>query len=241
MSLGDEDGPFARITQSLRERLVDAVVENNIVSSFIEVCPGLEPTVLLGKIHWEATEGKSPEESIPWKHIVVDAPATGHGIMLFRSTFSLLNVFGSGIILRQATAMKNFMTNPKSNRLCVVTLAEELPIQESVDLIRQFRELGIEPQNVVVNRISPLVREPERLLQSVPTSLAQEWAHEVEFEHDRARDQIALIRKLRNQLGEAFRVEPQRYAEILEFVTKANGDAPLELILSQLRLQGMSL
>ncbi len=57
LALGQHDSAFAQLTSSLRERLVDTVLENKIVSAFVDVCPGLEPAALLGKVHWESTEG----------------------------------------------------------------------------------------------------------------------------------------------------------------------------------------
>ncbi|MBS1983875.1 MAG: P-loop NTPase [Bdellovibrionales bacterium] len=195
LSLGDQMSTFAAATSTLRERLVDVVFENKVVAAFIDVCPGLEPAVLLGKIHWEATVGRVPESREPWRHVVVDGPATGHGLMLFKSTNALTEVFGSGLIFKQASEIMRFVRNPTQTQVYVVTAPEELPIRETLDMSQSLAQMNLASYAFVMNRCSP------RAEQSGTCNANAEWQREIAFERESARDQLALIESFRTQVA----------------------------------------
>ena len=199
LAMGGTDSTFATLTSGLREKLVDKVFENKVVSAFIDVCPGLEPAALLGKIHWESTEGKTPETELPWKHIVVDAPATGHSLMLFRSTQALVNVFGSGVVFKQASAIMNLMKDSRHTDFHIVTTPEELPLQESIELDENLQKLGLPKAKFTINRIRPaLTSVPKSDLANFEDST---WKREVEIEIDRAREEDERIQNFLNHVG----------------------------------------
>ena len=196
LTLGNDQSSFATATSGLRDRLVDIVVDNKIVSAFIDVCPGLEPAVLLGKLHWEASQGQPPESSTGWKHVVVDAPATGHGLMLFKSTHALTEVFGAGTIFRQASEIMSFIRDPARTRIYVVSTPEELPLRETLDIREGLQRMSIRPARYFLNRTHPFSSEahPERCSDPV-------WAREVEFEKENNADQDRLSAEFRTRIG----------------------------------------
>jgi anion-transporting ArsA/GET3 family ATPase len=157
LSLGKDNSSFAHFTSGLRSRVVDMILENKVVSAFVDVCPGLEPAVLLGKLHWEATEGRAPDTDRPWRHVIVDAPATGHGIMLFKSTFALIDVFHAGVVFKQASRIRDFVKDPARTHISIVTTAEELPMEECFDMKKGLEALGLGVQRYIINRCPPLI------------------------------------------------------------------------------------
>lgn len=195
LALGSEDSPIGNATGMLREKIASSVMDNKVVSAFIEICPGLEPSVLLGKIHFEASQGGPPDSRSPWSHVVVDAPATGHGLMLFRSTAALTSVFGGGVIFRQANEIMRFMRDPASTKVRVVGLPEDLPLQEGLELCAGLKAMGIEPASFLVNRCSPLVQATGQ----TPT-LSPEWAREAAFEAQNSTEQAMLLEEFRGKL-----------------------------------------
>jgi anion-transporting ArsA/GET3 family ATPase len=195
LALGNENSTFAAATGIVRSRIVDLAVENKVVSAFIDVCPGLEPAVLLGKIHWEAWKGGSPSENEPWAHVVVDAPATGHGVMLFKSMAALVDVFGAGIIFRQASEIMDFVRNPRSTKLWLTTLPEELPVAESLEMQRELAALRVPIYRTVLNRCSPVVPGAEAPASTGP------WVSEIGYESERAREQSVFEETLRKGIG----------------------------------------
>jgi anion-transporting ArsA/GET3 family ATPase len=193
LALGNDNSSFSQITAGFRERIAELVFENKVVTAFVDVCPGLEPSVLLGKLYWEATQGKNPEEQIPWRYVVVDAPSTGHGIMLFKSAFALAQVFSQGIIFKQAVKMKSFFTNPSLCKLHLVTIPEELPIQESLEMKKSLEEIDVKPFQYIINRCPPAqVKTP------IPSQdLDSRWLHEIHLQFEIWNEQHTLIDKLK--------------------------------------------
>ncbi|MEO5668057.1 MAG: ArsA-related P-loop ATPase [Bdellovibrionota bacterium] len=194
LSLGQQDSAFAQITSGLRDRLVDTVLSNKVVSAFVDVCPGLEPAALLGKIHWEATEGEAPETGRPWRHVVMDAPSTGHALMLFRSTQALVEVFGSGIVFKQASEIMSLMRDPSRTRLYVLSTPEELPLKEAADLSRGLEALGLPKSRFVLNRVRPpVVASSEAPSPVTLDAWNTAWAREARLEKERSDEEDALL------------------------------------------------
>jgi anion-transporting ArsA/GET3 family ATPase len=194
LALGQQDSAFAQITSGLRDRLVDTVLDNKVVSAFVDVCPGLEPAALLGKVHWEATEGEAPEIDRPWRHIVMDAPSTGHALMLFRSTQALVEVFGTGIVFKQASDIMSLMRDTSITRLYVLSTPEELPLKEATDLAGGLAAIGLPAPRFVLNRVRPMTLAAA----NAPTETALEqwssqWAREARLERERSQEESALL------------------------------------------------
>lgn len=195
LAMGNHDSAFAQLTSSIRTRLVDTVLENKVVSAFVDVCPGLEPAALLGKVHWECTDGTVPEHDTPWKHVVVDAPSTGHAIMLFRSTQALVDVFGSGVVFKQASEIMNLMRDTERTQLYILSTPEELPLKEASDLASTLKDIGLPSPHFVLNRRKPPL---ENKLQSEETQtllgeITAEWAREIKLEMERSEDEANLL------------------------------------------------
>ena len=200
LTLGKEHSALAVATENLRSRLVDVIFENRIASAFVDACPGLEPSVLLGKLHFEATSGLSPEEEIPWAHVVVDAPSTGHGLMLFRSTFALIDVFGKGIIFNQAQQMRDFFKDPSKIYLYVVSTLEELPLQESTEMIAALGNLNLPVRGVILNRCPPTSYAPAPESANTPENVGDPWGHEARLQREIWDDQSSLMKAFRAQV-----------------------------------------
>ncbi len=197
LSMGNENSMFANATSGIRERVVDLVFQNKVVSAFIDTCPGLEPAVLLGKLHWEATSGGTPESGQKWAHVIVDAPATGHGVMLFKSAFALTEVFSSGVIARQANEIKRFVSDPNHCRVYLTSTVEELPVAETLELVNSFNNLGMKVQKVFFNRCLNYTKQSSEL-ENTPTPL--EWQKEYEFEMETFQDQQSLFDEFNRKL-----------------------------------------
>lgn len=202
LALGKETSTFGQVTSGVRDRLVDLVLANRVVSAFVDVCPGIEPAVLAGKIHWEASTGSPPETKTRWAHVVVDCPATGHGLMMFRSTNALRDVFPVGVVHKQATSIMDFIRDPKQTRVRIVTLPEELPVRESLDLTAGLAKMGIGVEAFVVNRCAP---PPAGT--SPASAVPAPWDREAAFELEAAQTQKRLVELLRTEAPASARLE----------------------------------
>jgi anion-transporting ArsA/GET3 family ATPase len=130
--------------------IYDAVFENRLVRYFLRVVPALAELVMLGKILNEvrATEGGRPR----WDLVVLDAPATGHAVQLLRVPAALLDTVPGGPLRHDAEWMEKLLVDPATTALAIVTLPEEMPVNEAIELDAQVRGvLGIPRDALFVN------------------------------------------------------------------------------------------
>src|SRR6266542_3869272 len=130
--------------------IYDAVFENRLVRYFLRVVPSLAELVVLGKILHEV---RSEEGSRPrWDLVVVDAPATGHAVQLLRVPAALLDTVPGGPLRHDAEWMQAILVDPQRTALAMVTLPEEMPVNEVIELDAQVRALlGIARGALFVN------------------------------------------------------------------------------------------
>ena len=166
------------IRQVKFERIYDAVFENRVMKYFTTAAPGLNELVVMGKIENLAVEArkrkakKGDEGYFEWDLIVFDAPATGHTLAFFKVPKMTMEMVKLGPLHRKAEAMWELITDPKRTALHIVTLAEEMPVNESIDLHEAATEMGIAGGAVFVNAVYPPLfdAEDEKLLQQLDES-----------------------------------------------------------------------
>ena len=72
------------VVQQLKlQKLYKLIFDNRLVAPLIEAAPGLHDAVQLGKIYDLQISGQ-------WDHVVVDCPATGHGISLISAAKTMM-------------------------------------------------------------------------------------------------------------------------------------------------------
>jgi anion-transporting ArsA/GET3 family ATPase len=132
------------------ERVYRAVFENALVRAFLRFIPSLAETVMLGKILWHVREmeGTRPR----WDAVVVDAPATGHALTFLGVPQVLLDTLPPGTMAEEATWMRDLLVDPAVTGTVLVSLPEELPILESLELAAGLRALHLALTAVVLNQ-----------------------------------------------------------------------------------------
>ncbi|HEX7488039.1 MAG TPA: ArsA-related P-loop ATPase [Anaeromyxobacteraceae bacterium] len=145
--------------------LYDAVFENRVTRYFLRAIPSLSELVMLGKILYEA---KAEERGrLRWDLVVLDAPATGHAVQLLGVPAALLETLPPGPLRRDAQWMQDLLIDPARTSLSIVTLPEEMPVNEAIELDQVVRgQLRMPRGALIVNalperRFSPA--EAERL------------------------------------------------------------------------------
>ncbi|HAN32568.1 MAG TPA: ATPase [Myxococcales bacterium] len=132
------------------------VFENDVMQRLLKMIPGMDETFLLGKA-WYMEEMERDAHGTPkWDLLIVDAPSTGHGLGLFRLPEVLLQAVPVGPMAQDAKRMKDMLTDPKRCSFNIVTLPQELPVNEALELARQARqEVGVPSGHVIVNQVLP--------------------------------------------------------------------------------------
>jgi anion-transporting ArsA/GET3 family ATPase len=115
------------------EALYKLVFGRQLVRYFLRAAPSLAEIVMLGKVFWHAV--KEREHGRPrWDLVILDAPATGHGLTLLTVPEVFLRLVSEGPFARDMREMQALLEDPKLSATCIVTLPEEMPANEAVEL-----------------------------------------------------------------------------------------------------------
>ncbi len=131
----------------------EMVFENRVTRAFLRAIPGLDDYALLGKawFHTEETKRGKPV----WDTVIFDMPASGHSVSMLRVPWVIVDTVPEGPLTRDARTVKELLTDPKRTAAVLVTLAEEMPVNEAIELEGKLTALGIVPQQLVVNQLYP--------------------------------------------------------------------------------------
>jgi anion-transporting ArsA/GET3 family ATPase len=111
--------------------------------------PGIRDILILGKIVQLERAGTADL-------IVVDGPATGHATTFLTSAQGLLDSSRAGPIRTQAADVVGLLSDPTRCQVILVTLAEETPVNETVETAFNLEDrVGIRLGPVIVNGLYP--------------------------------------------------------------------------------------
>lgn len=141
--------------------LTRVFLKNKLMRYLARAAPGIHELVLLGKIWYERDR---------YDRVVVDMPSTGYGVTLFQSTANFARLFHGGPVHRDAEAMLDSFRDPKACGHLIVSLPEEMPLIESLELRGFLAEMfPRNPAAFLVNRLFP-VADPEAEAREGPPS-----------------------------------------------------------------------
>ncbi|HHQ48350.1 MAG TPA: hypothetical protein ENK19_05640 [Acidobacteria bacterium] len=136
------------------------VLASPVYQHFAEGAPGLKETALLGRA-LRLVEGHGPRVLRRPDVVLLDAPATGHGVALLQAPSLVADVITSGPVGRMAGDIARFVTDAGRTGVVTVTAAEEMPVSETLELIAALdATLGRRPELVVVNGLYPPAPQP---------------------------------------------------------------------------------
>jgi anion-transporting ArsA/GET3 family ATPase len=129
------------------------VFERDVVRAFLRAIPGLYDYSMLGKVWFHTTEqvGGRPRFDL----VVLDAPATGHSLTLLAIPKVILETVPEGPLTGPARDCQALLTDPLRTRAVLCTLAEDLPVSETLQLASGLGGLNIAVGPLVVNRLYP--------------------------------------------------------------------------------------
>jgi anion-transporting ArsA/GET3 family ATPase len=116
--------------------------------------PGVKEVLTIGKVCWEVREAL--EGRARWDLVVVDAAATGHVVAQLDSPRAIQELVHVGPIRAQTEWMTELLADPDVTALNVVTSGEEMPVNETIELVGRARQMLQVPLGVVVvNKVLP--------------------------------------------------------------------------------------
>lgn len=123
--------------------------ENKVMRTFMNIAPALKELAILGKL----TSGErniGPE--FRYDLVVLDGYATGHMLALLRAPKGMSETIKAGPMGVQSASIHRVLTDPNLTGYAIVTLPDELPTVEAIELQKIMKqEFEVEPQ-VILNR-----------------------------------------------------------------------------------------
>jgi anion-transporting ArsA/GET3 family ATPase len=143
--------------------LAKAVFDNRYTNAFFRAVPGLHDWAMLGKAWWHTTE-TLPDGKHKYDVVLFDAPSTGHGLDMLRVPKVILDIVPPGVLRRDAEAAWEMFRDPVRSGVVVVSLPEEMPVTETIELVKALRnELSLPVSRLIINAMhEPLFSPPER-------------------------------------------------------------------------------
>ena len=134
--------------------IANRVLRSPIYEQFAGGCPGLEEMAVLGYA-MRVVRGMEPAaEAIDT--VVLDAPATGHGVTMLTAPLVVSGVIETGPLGQLAGELSEFVADASKCGVVVVSTAEEMPVQESIELLELLRaRFGRGAELLVLNRLYP--------------------------------------------------------------------------------------
>lgn len=141
------------------ETLVGRVLASPVYEHFVGGAPGLKELALLGHA-WRVLNGRAGAGTPPVHAVVLDAPASGHGVALLQAPGLVAEVIRTGPFARMAREIRTLVEEPARCAVVVVTTLEEMPVQEALELLdRLAARTGRSADLVVANAVLPPLGE----------------------------------------------------------------------------------
>jgi anion-transporting ArsA/GET3 family ATPase len=117
------------------------------------LAPGLRDVLLTGKVK-ESVVRVTAQGTPTYDAVVLDAPPTGRIARFLDATQEVAKLTKFGPISNQSEGVIKLLHGPRT-AVHIVTLLEEMPVQETVDAVTELRSLGFTLGSVIVNRARP--------------------------------------------------------------------------------------
>lgn len=185
--------------------VVKMFLKNKVFRSLADVAPAWRELITLGKI-WYA---ESASHQHPFDIFLVDIPATGHGLSMFRVPKATIKTLGFSPIRTHTLSVQHLLTDPSRTRICVIATPEELAVREALELFEiATDEIGIHKGRIFLNMVPPKFNELKN-----QKLLVKELSNALDINEPNRLFEIA------QHLAD-WRARSQSYAKILESQTK---------------------
>jgi anion-transporting ArsA/GET3 family ATPase len=195
-------------------------VRSRALGAFLEAVPGLDDLLQLGKVENAMNEPLAGEPV--YDLTILDAPATGHGLGMLTAARTMRRMTRVGPFAELARIIEVWLSDTSETAFVLVTLAEELPINECVDFLGQLGEDQKHLGAIVFNRMrrspvpdSPAWPEAKAAILSQDRLLFEGVTDLIDRAISQAARQKTHTERLRETVAERFGLRP-RMAKAVE-------------------------
>jgi anion-transporting ArsA/GET3 family ATPase len=175
---------------------------------FVAAAPGAREMITIAKVFELAQLERWDRRHRTYDLVIVDAPASGHGLAMLSTPKTFGEIARVGPIKRQAEKIRLMLGDDDRTAYLAVALAEEMPVNETLDLGTKLQDaVGLGLHAVIVNALYPeryTHDEAEMLRRAASNGLEPEALDAVRAalaEHERASAQQGHVQRLRDEAG----------------------------------------
>jgi anion-transporting ArsA/GET3 family ATPase len=156
LSIDPERAMELYLTDQLPSALAELLSSSRTFTYMAAATPGMRELLTVGKV-WElAQEDRRAPGARPYDLVVLDAPATGHGVAILSAPRTFARTARVGRIARQGRTIDAMVTDPDRTGVIAVARPEEMPVTETLSLQDALRdEVGLDVGLVVANAVLP--------------------------------------------------------------------------------------
>jgi len=131
---------------------------NRVFDFIATAAPGVKEALIAGKVGFE---DRAEDHGRPrWDTIVVDAAPSGQVLSHLRGPRTIQEIVQVGAIRNQTDWVREILEDPNRTGIVVVSLPEEMPVQETAELLQHAPEAVPTPiLALIANRIIPMPAE----------------------------------------------------------------------------------
>jgi anion-transporting ArsA/GET3 family ATPase len=133
--------------------LVELLTHSRAFHTFAQAAPGLAELVTMGKIWSLAIALRDDGRAPSWERLVVDCPATGHGIALLEAAGNVEDLAAGGPIREQAARINEVVRHPAATGIALVARPEELAVAEAVEAAQTLVRDGMPLAAAILNGV----------------------------------------------------------------------------------------
>jgi anion-transporting ArsA/GET3 family ATPase len=198
-----------------------ALAASKLFQTFAMATPGMRELLSIGKV-WELAQlHRRTDGATAYDVVIVDAPATGHGVGLLRTPRTFADIARVGPIAHQGRTIAETIADRRFTGVVAVATPEEMPVNETLSLCDALEreELGVDL--VVLNALYPMRfdrAEREQLVEALDRArspLPRSALRAALAEHARARTQREQEARLKEGVNGRLAELPYVFAEQL--------------------------
>ncbi len=152
LSIDPEHAMELYLADQLPAALAELLGSSRAFSYLAAATPGMRELLTVGKV-WElAQDDRRTPGAQPYDLVVLDAPATGHGVAVLSAPRTFAQAARVGRIARQGRTIDAMVSDPERTGVVAVARPEEMPVNETLALQDALRDdIGLEVDLVVCN------------------------------------------------------------------------------------------